>query len=318
MKVCMIGAGALGSTIGGTLSEGGCDVWLVDPYQAHVDAINRHGLVMRTGEGAEATERSVPVNAVTSVAGLDVVDVVIVLVKAFHTRSAVEQARPVVGPETMIISLQNGLGHEEVLAEVVGREHVLNGTTYVGGRLMGPGRVSSGVAGKQTIIGELDGQMTPRLPQLARAFTNAGLATTPTDNIVGIKWDKLLINVATGALSVITRLPYGQLYRVPEIEACALLAVQEGIDVANAAGVKISGLGPKEIWAEAATGLPSDFKTSMLQSVEAGSRTEIDVINGSVVQWGQRVGVPTPVNSTLVAAVKGIERTLTLNPEHAR
>jgi 2-dehydropantoate 2-reductase len=82
--------------------------------------------------------------------------------------------------------------------------------------------------------------------------------------------------------------------------------------------VKISGLGPNEIWAKAATGLPSDFKTSMLQSIEAGSRTEIDVINGSVVQWGQRVGVPTPVNSTLVAAVKGIERTLTLNPEHAR
>jgi len=318
VKVCMIGAGALGSTIGGTLSEGGCDVWLVDPYQAHVDAINRHGLVMRMGDGADATERSVPVNAVTSTAGLDVLDVVIVLVKAFHTRSAVEQARNVVGPETMLISLQNGLGHEEVLAEVVGRDHVLNGTTYVGGRMMGPGIVSGTVAGKRTIIGELDGQITPRLPQLARAFTNAGLATTPTDNIVGIKWDKLLINVATGALSAITRLPYGELYRVPEIEACALLAVQEGIDVAKAAGVKISGLGPKEVWAEAAAGLPLDFKTSMLQSVESGSRTEIDVINGSVVQWGRRVGVPTPVNSTLVAAVKGIEQTLTWNGALAR
>lgn len=306
MKIAVVGAGALGCAIGGTLAEAGNEVLLINRNQAHVDAINQHGLAMRTPEG----ERWVHTRAVTSAHGLGPVDLVIVLVKSFHTRQAMETSLSLVGPQTVVLSLQNGLGHEDILADMVGREHVLAGKTYVGGVMLGPGRIISGVVGKETLIGELDGSLSDRAKAIAAAFNAAGLATTVSDNIVGTMWDKLLINVSTGAVSGITRLPYGRLYRIPEIEATAIAAVQEAMDVAAASGVKLSFTDPRAAWLKASAGLPEDFKTSMLQSLEKGSVTEIDFINGAVVRWGQRCGVPTPVNATLVACIKGIERSL--------
>jgi 2-dehydropantoate 2-reductase len=215
-----------------------------------------------------------------------------------------------VGPQTVVLSLQNGLGHEDILADRVGRDHVLAGKTYVGGVVLAPGRIIAGTEGKETLIGELDGTLSPRAQRIAGVFNAAGLATTVSDNIMGTMWDKLLINVATGALSSITRLTYGAMYPLPQIEATAIAAVQEAMDVARACGVRLSYTDPKGPWLKAAAGLPPDFKTSMLQSLEKGSVTEIDFINGAVVRWGQRCGVNTPVNATLVACVKGIESTL--------
>jgi 2-dehydropantoate 2-reductase len=123
-------------------------------------------------------------------------------------------------------------------------------------------------------------------------------------------WDKLLVNVATGALSGITRLTYGDLYAVPEVEACAVAAVAEAMAVAKAAGIALGSTEPRQAWVKAADGLPAAFKASMLQSLEKGSVTEIDFVNGAVVRWGAKYGVPTPVNQALVACIKGIERAL--------
>jgi 2-dehydropantoate 2-reductase len=304
MRICFVGAGALGCSIGGVLTEGGSEVHLIDRYPAHVDAMNGGGLRIRDESG----ERTVKVTAHGDADGIGHVDLVIVLVKSFHTREAIEAAMPVVGPRTVVMSLQNGLGHEEILAEVVGRERVIAGKTYVGGVLLGPGHVLAGTCGKLTYIGELDGTVTPRVEAIAVEFGRAGLETIVSTNIVGTMWDKLLINVATGALSTITRLTYGKLYAVDEIKACALAAVGEAMTVAAAAGVKLSIETAEEAWVKAADGLPADFKTSMLQSLEAGAKTEIDFINGAVVRWGERCRLATPVNRTLVACIKGIEQ----------
>ena len=304
MKIAVLGAGALGCAIGGTLAEAGNEVVLINRNATHVDAINSHGLLMRTPQG----ERAVRVRATTRAEAESTVDLVIVLVKSFHTHQAMSAATALIGPKTVVLSLQNGLGHEDVLADIVGHERVLAGKTYVGGVLLAPGRIVAGVEGKETLIGELDGRISDRAPDIAPTFNAAGLATTVSDNIMGTMWDKLLINVSTGALSGITRLPYGPLYRIPEIEATAIAAVQEAMAVARASGVNLSFTDPRSAWLKAAAGLPDDFKTSMLQSLEKGSITEIDFINGAVVRWGQRCGVPTPVNATLVACIKGIER----------
>ena len=304
MKICMLGAGALGCSIGGVLARGGSDVVFVDRYQAHVDAINANGLRMRFGD----KEETVRVKACTSCEGLSPVDLVIVLVKSAATRAAIESARALVGPDTLVMSIQNGLGHEDILAEVVGREHVLAAKTYVGGVFLEPGHVVSGYKGKQTYIGELDGRLTPRLQAVVDEFNKADLPATASTNIYGTMWDKLLVNVATGALCAITRLPYGWLYKVPEIERTALAAVAEGIAVARANAIRLVSEDPKYFWNLAAEGLPSEFKTSMLQSLEKGEITEVDFINGSVLRWGERSGIATPVNQTLVALVKGIER----------
>ena len=306
MKIAVLGAGALGCAIGGTLAQAGNEVVLINRNPAHVDAINRHGLLMRRPLG----EQAVHVSAATSAKGLGPADLVIVLVKSFHTEEAMRAAHNLVGAGTAVLSLQNGLGHEDILAGIVGREHVLAGKTYVGGVLLAPGRIIAGTEGKETLIGELDGGISPRARRIADSFNAAGLATAVSDNILGAMWDKLLINVSTGAVSAITRLAYGPLYRIPEIEAAAVAAVQEAMDVARASGVRLNCADPRSAWLKAAAGLPEDFKTSMLQSLEKGSVTEVDFINGAVVHWGRRCGVPTPVNNTLLACVKGIEAAL--------
>ena len=142
--------------------------------------------------------------------------------------------------------------------------------------MLGPGRVLAGLHDKRTLIGELDGSVTPRITRISDAFNRAGLTTAISTNIMGVVWDKLLVNAATGALSGITRLPYGALYSMPEVRACALAAVSEGIAVAEASGVSISIQDPAEAWNMAGAGLPYEFKPSILQSLEKGSRTEID------------------------------------------
>ncbi|KWF33370.1 ketopantoate reductase family protein [Burkholderia pseudomultivorans] len=307
MKIAFLGAGALGCAIGSALTEGGHETWLVDRFAAHVEAMSRSGLQVDDERG---THR-VAVRATMNPAEVGPVDLVVVLVKSFHTDSAMRGARDLFGPETVVLSLQNGLGHEDVLSGIVGRERVLAGKTYVGGVLRAPGHIQSGVTGKLTIIGELDGRITRRAQAIAEAFNSAGLTTTVSDNIVGTMWDKLLINVATGAITGITRLTYGQLYDEPVLKAASLAAVDEAMTIAKAAGIALSIEHAEEAWNMAAEGLSPAFKTSMLQSLEKSSMTEIDFINGAVVQWGERLGVPTPVNSTLVACIKGIERAIT-------
>ena len=304
MKICFIGAGALGSTIGGTLAKGGADVWLIDPFQAHVDAINGNGLrLLESG-----IETTVKITACTSAAEAGVLaDLVIVLVKSYHTREAIRAAAPIIGPNTVVMSLQNGLGHEDILAEEVGRDRVMAGKTYVGGVFLAPGHVRSGVVGKETIVGELDGSLSARARAIADTFNAAGILTHLSDNILGTMWDKLFINVAGGGLTAITGLTYGGLYAQPLLEETALAAIAEGIAVAKAAGFAIKITDPRTAWTMASAGLPAEFKTSMLQSLQAGALTEVDYIHGSVVRWGAKLGVPTPVNSTIVACVKGIE-----------
>ncbi|WP_118180579.1 ketopantoate reductase family protein [Paraburkholderia phosphatilytica] len=306
MKIAILGAGALGCAIGAALTEGGHETWLLDSSPIHVEAMRRDGLQVDDAAGS----RRVTVRAATQAAEIGAVELVIVLVKSFHTAAAMRGALALVGQTTLVLSLQNGLGHEDVLADVVGRERVLAGKTYVGGVLRGPGHIESGVKGKATYIGELDGRITSRALAIADAFNSAGLLTTVSDNIVGTMWDKLLINVATGALTGITSLTYGQLYDEPLLKATALAAVSEAMAAAKAAGVTLSIAAPEEAWTLAAEGLPSSFRTSMLQSLEKGLATEIDFINGSVVRWGERLGMPTPVNATLVACIKGIERAM--------
>jgi 2-dehydropantoate 2-reductase len=306
LKICILGAGSLGCAIGGTLAEIGNEVFLVNRNRAHVDAINRSGLILRT----DGQDRAVKVFATTDAASVGLVDLAIVLVKSLQTREAITAAKAMVGLHTTVVSLQNGLGHEEILAEVAGRDRVIAGKTYVGGLMIGPGHVIAGTAGKETIIGELDGGISERVTRIAETFGKAGLEAIISPNILGAMWDKLLVNVATGALSGITRLTYGDLYAVPEIEACAVAAVAEAMAVAKAKGITLTTRDPIEAWRKASAGLPPEFKASMLQSLEKGSITEIDFINGAVVRGGIATGIPTPVNLALVASIKGIERSL--------
>ncbi len=313
MKIAVLGAGSLGSAMGGVLAQAGNEVVLVNRNLDFCAAVNTNGLILHDG-GAAGSVRTVRLQAVQSVALAPTprtpFDLLIVLVKSKDTDLAVRSAMPWVSEHTAVMSLQNGLGHEDLIGKIIGRQHVLAGKTYCGGLMTAPGVVTMGTHGKETIMGELDGSMTPRLTAIGKVFNDAGLQTTVSRNIMGAMWDKILVNVATGAITGITRLVYGLMYQVPELEATACAAVQEAMNVAKAKGIAISTTEPKTAWNKAGRGLPFEFKASMLQSLEKNSITEIDYINGAVVREGKRLGIPTPVNETLIACIKGIEKSL--------
>jgi 2-dehydropantoate 2-reductase len=310
LKIVVLGAGALGSALGGVLAEDGHEVWLITRNAAHVAAVQANGLILRTA----GVDRVVRLHASTRVRDAGVADGVIVLVKSAQTLAVAQAATSLLGAHTWVMSLQNGLGHEDVLAGVFGQTHVLAGKSYCGGQMIASGHVICGVRGKDTYMGELSwnegGAISTRLISIAQAFNSAGIETHTSDNIEGAMWDKLFINVATGALSGITRLPYGLLYQMPQLAAIAEAAVAEAMAVAQAKGVKFGLKKPLDAWHKAGAGLPFEFKASILQTIERGMHTETEYINGTVVRLGQELGVATPVNSTLLACIQGIERGL--------
>jgi len=311
VRVCVLGAGSLGSVIGGVLARSGHAVTLVTRNEAHVDAIREHGLRLVDDE------RSVVclVDATTRIDTVDAVDLVVVLVKSFDTHDAVTSAQHLIGDATLVLTLQNGVGCEEVIADVVGGERVIAGRTFVGGNLIEPGVVEYGVAGRRTVLGELDGAVTERLGQVAALFEGAGLAVDVSTDIVAMMWEKLFVNVATGAWSALTGLPYGELSVHGDIEEMAIATVAEAMSVARGLGIDVTTTDPSVPWRRAWEGLPHGFKASMLQSIEKGSRTEVDVMHGAVCSGGRRAGVPTPINDTLLAAVHGLERRLDVDAE---
>jgi len=308
VDVCVLADGSLGSVVGGVLARSGHAVTLVTRNDAHVAAIRHGGLRLVDDAG----ERVVDVAATTSADSIDRPDLVIVLVKSFDTRHAIESIRPRLGPDTVVLTLQNGVGCEEEIASVVGQDRVLAGRTFVGGSLIEPGVIEYGVAGRRTVLGELDGSVTDRLQTVAAAFEQAGMAVDISTDIVAMMWEKLFVNVATGAWSALTGLPYGELSVHPDVEAMAIATVAEAIDVARGLGIAVTTTDPSVPWRRAWEGLPYGFKASMLQSVEKGSRTEVDVMHGAVCDGGRRAGVPTPINDALLAAVHGLERRLAL------
>ncbi len=288
----------------------GHHVTLVTRNQDHVEAITSAGGVWLH----DGTIRVLaPVVAAAGYGDVEVVDLAIVLVKSFDTVDAVRAALPALGPDTVVLSLQNGVGCEELIADVVGRDRVVAGRTFIGGRLIQPGVVEFGVAERQTTLGEFDGRRTTRVQDLAAMFNQAGMVASVSDDIQVAMWEKLFVNVATGAWSALTGLPYGELSTEPHVERAAVATVAEAMLVARALGVAVTTTDPTVPWRRAWEGLPYGFKASMLQSVEKGSRTEVDVIHGAVCRGGREAGVPTPINDTLHAAVKGIERRLAIS-----
>jgi 2-dehydropantoate 2-reductase len=306
MKIYILGTGALGSVFGGVLHLASQDITLLCNSQTQADTINQHGLLMQIEEETQ----TLSVKAATAKELLPTADLIIVLVKSQHTANAIQSIKHIIDAHTVVVSLQNGMGHEDTIAEFVPKNQIIGGKTYVGGVKIQPNHVIAGHKNKVTIFGEFDGEESERVNKITALFNQAGLTTQISTNILGTMWDKLFINVATGAVSSITGLCYGDLYQVKEIENIAIGVVNEAISIAKAKNIPISIHDGKTAWLMASAGLPYNFKASMLQSLEAGNKTEIDFINGYVAKKGIEEGIPTPINQTLIACLKGIEHKL--------
>ena len=304
MKIVIVGAGAMGCLYGAKLSAMESNqVTLLDVWQEHVDAINVNGLEME--EKGETLNYS-QLMATSNPASVGPADLAIIFVKSTLTAAAMESNRAVFGPDTIALTLQNGLGNVDIISSQVGPDHVLAGTTAHGATMLGPGKIRHAGFGK-TIIGELDGQPTERIQQINSLFLDAGLETEISDNVVGLIWDKLLVNTGINALTALTGLENGKLLDYPEILQLMEEAVGEGMEVARAAGIQLNipdGIAhTKEVCLATAPN-----RSSMLQDITNGKQTEIDMINGAIVREGLRTGIATPINHTLTNLIKFRQR----------
>lgn len=306
MKIAVLGgAGAMGSIFGGLLAQAGNEVTLIDVAQQAVAAINNYGLQVEDKTGASKTLR---VRASTDPGEVGQVDLVIVFVKCYHTEGAVRGAAPLIGPDTTVLSLQNGWGNAQRIAGIVGQESVVVGVTYHSGTMLGPGHVLHGGTGT-TYIGELDGRVSERVGQVAETFASAGLDCSPSDAVLVEIWSKLALNVCTLPTSALLRFYAPQLVQHESMVELMRCLLGEVVAVAQA---QVIPLDADERW-EAITGLLKragpTAKSSMLQDVEKRRRTEVDVINGAIVEAGRRLSIPTPYNDSMVWLVKSLEAT---------
>ncbi len=304
MRICIIGCGAVGSIFTAHLARlEDVEVWAYDVNREHVDAINRDGV--RISGAAEFTAR---LNAASDPAQIPRCDYGIVATKAIHTRRAIEQAARIFDDRSVVCSVQNGVGNEEIIAEHV--KYVIRGTTFPAGHLISAGHVGYDIKG-DTWIGPFEPTHTPMemVEELAGTLTRSGMHTIALPDARGARWTKLIFNAATNPVGALTRLDHGSATRFEATGELFKALIEEGKCVARALGIEMHG-DPWELVMKGASA-PGGHKSSMLQDVEAGRLTEVDFMNGAIVHWGEKAGVPTPLNRMMWALVKGLEHSWT-------
>ena len=294
MKIAVLGAGAMGCLYGGMLAEAGHQVVFVDIRRKQVEALNRIGLEIET---ANRTRRITNIRAVSDPAEAGRVELVLVFVKAVHTELAMQNARGLIGENTVILTLQNGLGNIEKLNAVAGQARVVAGTSGHGSTSLQAGRIRHAGIGN-TVIGEQNGAHSERIKTLAALFNHAGITTEISENITGLIWTKLIVNVGINALTALSGLRNGQLLDYPESQALMQSAIEEACNVAQAKGFRFEVEDLAEYTRNIALKTAQN-RSSMLQDVLAKRRTEISVINGAVAEQGESLGIAVPVNRIL-------------------
>lgn len=300
MRIAVVGAGAMGSLFGGKLSAV-TEVTLLDPWAEHVAAMQRDGLRIVELDGRETT---IPVTATTDPAAVPEVDLVIIFVKSHGTRQASLWASRFLAPGGLALTLQNGVGNGETMAEVLGADRVVAGVTSHGATLLGPGRVRHAGCGPTHIATRPE--IAARLSEVAAVFEQAGFEVHLSDDLESLVWGKLIINVGINGLTAILRVPNGQLVEIPAASALMAQAVAEAEAVCQAKGISLPYDDPLGRVQEVARATATN-RASMLQDVLRGVPTEIGVINEAIVREGKRLGIPTPVNEFIVTTIRAIE-----------
>ena len=319
MKIAVIGAGAIGSVIGGLLSKAGEDVTLIG-RKPHVDAVNRKGLVLE-GECGRIVIK------VKAAENLDFKpDLALLTVKAQDVESSVRKMQPFLS-STQIVTMQNGVQSDDQAAGLLGKENIISGVVTFNGQFLEPGKASYSIPFSKTalLIGEPFGNKGNRLQTLS-ALLNKAIGTDISEDIRAAHWTKLIWNLQT-AVPAITGLSYQDSYQYPEVRELTIRLLKEGLKVIKAAGIKtanVPGFPMEPIEAMARESLPTASSLlkkiaeslgkvpvlgSTLQSIKRGTSTEVDYLNGEIVNLGKEMGIPTPFNSLVVGLVHQIETT---------
>jgi len=301
MRILIAGTGGVGGFFGGVLARAGEEVLFL-ARGANLAALRERGLRLESIDGDFHLRH---VAATDSLTGSAPVDLAIVTVKSYDTAAVAAQIAPVVTPETIVLSLQNGVENESLLAAALGLPPLLGAMTQIGAELIAPGVVRH-VAEGTIFFGEFSRHESARTRRLVELFTAAGVRYHLTSDILLMLWDKLSWNAAFNAVTALTRTTSGEAARLPATAAVLRTTMHEVIAVAHAQGIQLDLARVEPVIAYSAEHLGT-LRTSMLQDLERGRRLEHDAINGAVVRIGEAVGVSTLVNRTLVGLLSALD-----------
>lgn len=302
MRIAIIGSGAMGALYGGLFAENDpdADVTLLDIWEEHVAEINENGLRIER-PALDEPPVTVDVPATTDPTSVDPVDLAIVFVKSMYTADAVRDADPLLGDDTDVMTLQNGLGNPERIAEHVPEERVIGGVSMFGSTLLGPGRIRLTSLGGSR-FGRYYGANDDRVDAVADHFDRAGLHPEIVEEPRDAIWEKVLLNISVNPVAALARSRTGAITGTDAGRRLLDRTLAEGLAVARAEGRDLSDDIADEI-KEALTG-SGDSKPSMFQDVDAGRPTEIETLNGEVVRRAETHGIDVPVNRTLSDLVR--------------
>ncbi len=305
MKIAVVGCGAMGSVYAGLLAAAGHEVWAVDSWREHVDAIRANGLRV---EGASG-DRTVRVNATTTAADAGPCDLVIIATKARDVEAAARSAEAIVGPKTLVLSIQNGLGGPDVTARVLGRERVAVGVVGgFGASMRGPGHAHHN--GMELVrLGELSGPVSPRLEAAAEVWRSGGFKVKCFDDIDQLVWEKLVCNVCFSGTCAVTERTIGEVMSDADAWQVASGCAVEAFQVARKRGIKLGFDDPVAYVRDFGSKIPN-ARPSMLLDLLAKRRSEIDAINGAIPPAAKAIGLAAPYNEVIAGLVRAKERRL--------
>ena len=303
MKIAVVGCGAMGSVYAVLLADAGHEVWAIDTWKEHVDAMKTNGLRL---EGASG-DRTVRVNATMDTADAGPCDLVILATKAMHVEKAAKSMRPLLRQDTVVLSIQNGLGGPDTAAKVLGRERVLVGVVGgFGASMKAPGHAHHN--GWELVrLGELVGPITPRLEAIAEVWRSGGFRVKCFDDIDQLVWEKLICNVCFSGTCAITERTVIEVIEDPDTWKVASGCAIEAYQVARARGIKLDFDDPVAYVHAFGMKIPK-ARPSMLLDHLAGRMSEIDAINGAIPLAAKAAGIAAPFNEVISALVRAKER----------
>jgi 2-dehydropantoate 2-reductase len=299
MRIGVMAAGAVGAYFGGRLAAGGHDV-VFFARGSNLAALRQNGLKIISVKGDAVLPK---VNATDDPKSVAPVDVVLFAVKLWDTEAAGEQTRPIVGRETRVITLQNGVDSVERLAPILGRDNAVGGIAYIATVISAPGVISHTSDFAQMRCGRVDGKPDAKLAAFADAAMKAGVDISLTDTIETDRWKKFVFLVTLSGMTSATREPLGKILADPDTRSMFQAVMQEVVAVGRAKGVALPPDFVEERMTYAAT-TPFGFKASMAHDLDRGNRMELDWLAGRVVSLGRELGVPVPMNTAVYAVLK--------------
>lgn len=304
MRIAILGMGAMGSVYAGLLAAAGLDVWGVDIWADHVEAIRRGGLRLSGASG----EKTVRLNATTKAQDVGKADLVIIATKASGVEAAAKAAKEILAPDGVVLTIQNGLGSAERVANIVGSERVLIGVVGgFGASIPSPGHAHHN--GWEFVrLGEYDGGVTPRLEEVGKIWEKGGFKVLIFPDIHKMVWEKFICNVAFSGTCAVLGMTIGEVLADPDASSVSFACATEAYEVARALGIKVEITDPVAYVRAFGEKIPH-ARPSLLLDHMAKRRSEIDVINGAVPREAAKVGLTAPVNTTIVALARAREAT---------